>query len=56
MSEMMILTMFAMVGMMGITRVEISKKSKCANKLQFRNFENTVNLIYTVCAMSEKMI
>ena len=36
MSEMMIWTMFAIVCMVRITGVEISKKSKCANKLQFR--------------------
>ena len=32
MSEMMIYTMFAMVSMMRITGVEISKKSKCAKQ------------------------
>ena len=32
MSEMMIYTMFAMVSMMRINGVEISKKSKCAGK------------------------
>ena len=28
----------------------------CRTKSNFEKFENTVNLIYTVCAMSEKMI
>ena len=32
MSEMMIKTMFVIVSMMRITRVEISKKSKCAEQ------------------------
>ena len=32
MSEMMIYTMFAIVSMMRITGVEISKKSKCAKQ------------------------
>ena len=32
MSEMIIWTMFAMVSMMRITGVEISKKSKCAEQ------------------------
>ena len=36
MSEMMIQTMFAIVNMMRITGVEISKKSKCAKQQQFR--------------------
>ena len=33
MSEMMIQTMFAIVNMMPITGVEISKKSKCAEQI-----------------------
>ena len=28
----------------------------CKTKSYFENFENTVNLIYTVCAMLEMMI
>ena len=32
------------------------KAKICHNKLQFPNFENTVNLIYTVSAMEEMMI
>ena len=28
----------------------------CRTNSNFENFENTVNLIYTVCAMSEMMI
>ena len=57
MSEMMIYTMFAIVSMMRIIGVEISKKSKCAKQTANRKkFENTVNPIYTVCAMSEMMI
>ena len=53
----MIQTMFAIVNMMRITGVVISKKSKCAEiNSNFEKFENTVNLIYNVCAMSEMMI
>ena len=49
--------MFAIVSMTCITRVEISKKSKCAKtNCNFEKFEITVFLIYTVCAMSEMMI
>ena len=54
MSEMMISSMFGIVRMMRITGVEISKNVQ--NKQQIEKFENTVNLIYTVCAMSEMMI
>ena len=36
MSEMMIQTMFAIVNMMRITGVEISKTSKCAKQTEFR--------------------
>ena len=43
--------------MMRITGVVISKKSKCAKKnSNFEKFENTVNLIYTVCVMSKMII
>ena len=57
MSEMMIHTIFAIVSMMRITGVEISKESKCAKKnCKLEKFENTVNPIYIVCAMSEMMI
>ena len=43
--------------MMRITGVEISKKAKCAKtNCIFEKFENTVNLIYTMCAMLEMMI
>ena len=57
MSEMMISTMFAIVNMMRITGVAISKKSKCAEQTAIsEKFENTVKLIYTVCAMWEMMI
>ena len=49
--------MFAIVNMMSITGVEISKKSKSAEKTAIsKSLKNTVNLIYTVCAMSEMMI
>ena len=50
--------MFAIVNMMRITGVVISKKSKCAEQTAISKsaHENTVNLIYTVCAMSEMMI
>ena len=48
--------MFGIVSRMRITGVEISKQLKCENKEQIEKFEKTVNLIYTVCAMSEMMI
>ena len=48
--------MFAIVNMMRITGVEISKKSKCAKQTAISKIlKNTVNLLYTVCAMSEMM-
>ena len=57
MSEMMIETMFAIANMRRIIRVVISKKVKtCKTICKFEKFENTVNLIYTVCAMLEMMI
>ena len=98
MSEMIIWTMFAIVDIMRITGVGISKKSKrakqtanskslktleilytlcvpcrkwwfkhhwgsnfekvkmCKTNCKFEKFENTVNLICTVCAMSEMQI
>ena len=41
MLEMMIQTMFAMVSLMRITGVEISKKSKCAKQTAFsKNFKS----------------
>ena len=41
MSQMMISTLFAMVSMMRITGVEISKKSKCAKQTAFsKNFKS----------------
>ena len=42
--------------MMRVTIGEISKKSKCRKNRNFEKFENTVNLIYTMCAMSEMII
>ena len=57
MSEMLIWTMFAIVYMMRITAVVISKKWKCAQQIaKSKKLKNTVNLRYTVCAMSEMMI
>ena len=57
MSEILIQTMFAIVCMMGITGVEISKKAKCVKQNGiFEKFENTKNLIYTMYAMSEMLI
>ena len=51
------LNYLAIVNRMHITGVEISKKSKCAKKRSnFEKFENTLILLYTVCAMSEMMI
>ena len=56
MSKMMILTVFAIVSTMRITGVEISKKSKCAKQTGIsKSFKNTVNILYTVCAMSKMM-
>ena len=55
--EMMMYTMFAMGSMMRITAVEISKKVTIfKTNCKLEKFENTVNPIYTVCAMSEMMI
>ena len=49
--------MFAIVNMMRITGAVISKNSKmCRTNSNFEKFENTVNLISNVCAMSEMMI
>ena len=43
--------------MMRITGVAISKKSKLAKQTGIsKSLKNTVNLLYTVCAMSEMMI
>ena len=48
--------MFAIVNMMRITGVVISKKSKCAEqKAISKRLKDTVNLIYTVCARAEMM-
>ena len=56
MSEMMILTMFAIVSIMRITGRNFVK-AKCAEtNCNFEGFENTVNLIYTVRAMEGMMI
>ena len=57
MSEMMIWTVFAIVNMMRITGVVISKQVKMSPKnSNFEKVQNTLNLIYTVCAISEMMI
>ena len=42
MSEMMIQTMFAIVNMMRITGVEISKKSKCAKQTPISSCRKTL--------------
>ena len=56
-SEMMIYPLFAMLNIMAIRVVEISKKSKSAEQTAIsKSLKNTVNLIYTVRAMSEMMI
>ena len=48
---------FAIVNMTRITGVEISKMSKCAKQTAImKGLKNTVNVIYSVCAMSEMMI
>ena len=57
MSEMMIWTVFAIVNMMRITGVVISKKVKMSpTNSNFEKVQNTLNLIYTVCVISEMMI
>ena len=49
--------MLAIVSMMRITGVEISKKPKCPKQTANpKSFKKNVNLIYTVCAKSEMMI
>ena len=49
--------MFAIVNMIPITGVVISKKSKCAEQTAIsKTLKKKVNLRYTVCAMSEMMI
>ena len=49
--------MFAIVNMTRITGVVISKKPKCAEQRAIsKSLKNTVNLLYTVSAMSEMMI
>ena len=42
--------------MMCVTIGEISKKSMCRTNRNFEKIENTVNPIYTMCAMSEMII
>ena len=49
--------MFALVGIMRVTGVEISQKAKMwKTNCIFEKFENTVNLIYTVWAILEMII
>ena len=49
--------MFAIVNMMRITGVAISKKSKRAEQTAIsKSLKKKVNLLYTLCAMSEMMI
>ena len=48
--------MLAIMSMMRISRVEISNKSICRTERNFEKFENTVKLIYTMCAMLERVI
>ena len=49
--------MFAIVKMMRITGVVISKKVKMSRtNSNFEKVQNTLNLIYTVCAISEMII
>ena len=49
MSEMMIWTMFAMVSMMRINGVEISKKSKCAGRTaiskSFKRLKSDIHIV-----------
>ena len=49
--------MFAIVNMMRITGVVISKKPKCARtNCNLEKFENILNPIFKVSAISEMMI
>ena len=56
MSEMMIYPLFAKVSMMRIRGVKFRKSKMCKTNCNFEQFENTINLIYTMHAMSEMMI
>ena len=48
--------MFAIVNMIRMTEVEILKKSKSAEQTAIsKTLKTTVNLLYTVCAMSAMM-
>ena len=54
MAEMMIKTIFAIVSMMRITGVEISKKSKCAEQTAISKSSKTLYILYTLCASWRK--
>ena len=49
MSEMMLYTIFAIVSMMRITGVEISKNSKCAKQTANSKGLKTLYISYTLC-------
>ena len=56
-SEIMLSNLFAIVSTVRITAVQISKNLKCAKQTGISNcFKNRLNMMYTVCPMSEIMI
>ena len=54
MSGMMIYTMFAMVNMMRITGVVISKKSKCAEQTPISKSFKSLKTLYTLRALGRE--
>ena len=54
MSEMMIYPLFAMVSMIRITEVEISKKSKCAKQTAISKSLKSLYFLYTLSAPCRK--
>ena len=56
-SEIMLSNLFAIVSTVRITAVQISKNLKCAKQTGIlKSFKNRLNMMYTVCPMSEIMI
>ena len=54
MSEKMIYPLFAMVSMIRITEVEISKKSKCAKQTAISKSLKSRSIVYRLCALRRK--
>ena len=54
MSEIMTSTIFAIVSMMRITGVELSKKSKCAKQTAISKSLKSLYFLYTLSAPSRK--